>query len=222
MSGQPAGGPYPRHRRRARLGGRTAFAAAAKATAIMFMVALSIGVWQTAPPETGVWQPGSASAGLATWEGQGGGRTVASEPPTRLRIPAIGVDAALVTIGLGSDGRLAAPQDYDRPGWYAGGTAPGQTGPAVIAGHVDSLTGPAVFARLHQLQVGDLVDVARGAGWVRFAVTELAWYPKTSFPTRQVYGPTPDAQLRLVTCGGSFDSSRRSYTDNLVVYAVAT
>jgi hypothetical protein len=143
-------------------------------------------------------------------------------PPTRLRISAIGVDTPLETLSIGRDGALQPPGNFGKAGWYADGTAPGDTGPAVIAGHVDSKAGPAIFYRLRELTVGDRVDVTRGGKSVRFTVVRTAWYPKTKFPTSQVYGPTPDRQLRLITCGGVFDHSLRSYKDNLVVYAVVS
>jgi hypothetical protein len=132
----------------------------------------------------------------------------AQAPPTRVRIPAIRVDSPLETLELDGAGALQAPRDFARAGWYAAGTAPGDVGPAVIAGHVDSREGPAVFFRLHQLRAGDTIGVV---------ATDR--YPKNRFPTEAVYGPTPDPQLRLVTCGGVFDRDRRSYVDNVVVYA---
>jgi sortase (surface protein transpeptidase) len=141
-------------------------------------------------------------------------------PPTRVRIPAIGVDAPLEPLGLDASGALDAPKDFKDAGWYADGTAPGEVGPAVIAGHVDSKTGPAVFFRLSQLRAGDLVEVARAGTWVRFRVVGVDRYPKDRFPTDRVYGPTPDPQLRLITCSGRFDQARDSYVDNTVVYAV--
>nr|WP_296068850.1 class F sortase [uncultured Actinoplanes sp.] len=144
-----------------------------------------------------------------------------SGPPTRLRIAAIGVDTPLETLRLGSDGALQPPKSFGRAGWYADGTAPGDNGPAVLAGHVDSKAGPAVFYRLRELTAGDPIEVTRGGRTVRFVVVRTAWYPKAKFPTAQVYGPTPDRQLRLITCGGVFDHSLRSYKDNLVVYAVS-
>ncbi|MET8148051.1 class F sortase [Actinoplanes sp. NPDC005259] len=144
-----------------------------------------------------------------------------SGPPTRLRVRSIGVDTALETLRLGPDGELRPPEDFDQAGWYADGTAPGDLGPAVLAGHVDSKRGPAVFFRLRELRPGDRIEVLRGGRTLNFTVTTTAWYPKTAFPTDQVYGPTPDRQLRLITCGGVFDRSLRSYRDNLVVYAAA-
>jgi LPXTG-site transpeptidase (sortase) family protein len=146
---------------------------------------------------------------------------VAVGNPTRLRVGKIGVDTPLETLHLGPDGALQPPAGFEKAGWYADGTVPGDTGPAVIAGHVDSKAGPAVFYRLRELTMGDRIDVARGGATLHFTVTAIRWYPKTEFPTDEVYGPTPDRQLRLITCGGVFDRSLRSYRDNLVVYAVA-
>jgi sortase (surface protein transpeptidase) len=170
--------------------------------------------------ETAEWHdPASSRAGASVLPRQGTG-PAASGPPTRVRIPAIGVDTALEPLHLDGSGALSAPHDYGKAGWYADGTLPGDTGPAVVAGHVDSKHGPAVFYRLPQLRPGDLVEVERGGSWQPFRVVSSAWYPKTDFPTAAVYGPTPTPQLRLVTCGGVFDRSLHSYTDNLVVYAV--
>ncbi|BCB83943.1 class F sortase [Phytohabitans suffuscus] len=141
-------------------------------------------------------------------------------PPTRVRVPRIGVDAALVELGLDKAGKLEAPAVYDRAGWYSGGPAPGDVGPSVLAGHVDSKAGPAVFYRLHELKVGDRIEVRRGGGTVTFTVTGVTRHPKDEFPTDTVYGPTPGPELRLVTCGGVFDRVRNSYRDNIVVFAV--
>ncbi len=142
--------------------------------------------------------------------------------PTRLRIPAIQVDAPLEELHLDASGALGAPHDWAHAGWFADGAVPGEVGPAVIAGHVDSTTGPAVFARLDRLRPRDVIEVERGGTLVSFAVVSVDRYPKDAFPTARVYGPTPDSQLRLITCSGDFNSARRSYVDNTVVYAVAT
>jgi sortase (surface protein transpeptidase) len=205
---------------------RTAAREPWKAAAILLMAVLGVGGWQPGPAPTGPASdpPHAGSAGAFASERSSEASDavgMAAAAPSRLRISAIELDAPLVGLGIDGAGALVPPEDFDVPGWYEGGTPPGEIGPAVIAGHVDSYDGPAVFARLHELRPGELVEVARGSQWVRFRVTELAWYPKTRFPTEQVYGPTPDPQLRLITCGGGFDHSRRSYTDNLVVYAVA-
>ncbi|MEV6645756.1 class F sortase [Amycolatopsis sp. NPDC051371] len=141
--------------------------------------------------------------------------------PVRLRIPAIGVDAAaLVPLGLGGDHELEAPARFEDVGWYAAGPVPGDPGPAVIAAHVDSRSGPAPFFRLRDLRDGDQVFVARSDGQeTRFVVDTVQRYPKNAFPTDAVYGPAPGSALRLITCGGSFDAAKRSYRDNIVVYA---
>lgn len=144
-----------------------------------------------------------------------------SGPPTRVRIPAIGVDAPLGALHMGKSGQLAAPEDFQQPGWYEEGTAPGDIGPAVIAGHLDSKQGKAIFYRLHELRPDDLILVQRDGKWLTFHVVSTGRFAKNKFPTAEVYGPTPDPQLRLVTCGGGFDPARRSYRDNVIVFAVA-
>ncbi|MGY1667552.1 class F sortase [Geodermatophilus sp. SYSU D00696] len=146
--------------------------------------------------------------------------TAPATVPVRVRVPAAGVDSALVELGLDPAGALAVPADPSLAGWYAAGPVPGEVGPAVLAGHVDSARGPAVFAHLAGIEPGDEVLVDRSDGTtVRFAVTRVERHSKGAFPTEEVYGPTPDAQLRLVTCGGAFDRSRGSYEDNVVVFA---
>lgn len=146
----------------------------------------------------------------------------APSPPVRVVIPAIGVTSTLESLDLGDDGELTAPGDYRSAGWFAAGTEPGQPGPAVIAGHVDSPDGPAVFARLQELKPGDEVQVVRQDGSeVRFRVSQLETAPKDAFPTTSVYGPVPGPELRLITCDGLFDRSTGHYVDNLIVYAVA-
>ena len=144
------------------------------------------------------------------------------DPPTRLRIPAIHVDSPLEVLHLDGSGALEAPKEYAHAGWFADGAVPGEVGPAVIAGHVDSTTGPAVFYLLNRLRPGDVIEVFRPEGRVAFRVVEVGHYPKEAFPTARVYGPTPDPELRLITCSGDFNSAQRSYVDNTVVYAVAT
>ncbi|SET62870.1 class F sortase [Geodermatophilus poikilotrophus] len=147
----------------------------------------------------------------------------AATPPVRVRVPAIGVDSELLRLGTDATGVLVPPDDVDRAGWFADGAVPGDVGPAVVAGHVDSVDGPAVFARLGELGPGAEVLVDREDGTTaRFAVTGVERHPKRDFPTESVYGPTPRAELHLVTCGGEFDRSTRSYEDNVVVTAVLT
>lgn len=140
--------------------------------------------------------------------------------PATLVVPAIGVRARLVRLGLNPDGTLEVPTDYSVAGWYALGPRPGQTGAAVIAAHVDSHTGPAVFYRLGELHLGSLVRVGWADGHdVRFTVYAVREFAKTAFPTELVYGRTRAPELRLLTCGGAFDSATGHYLDNVVVFA---
>jgi hypothetical protein len=140
--------------------------------------------------------------------------------PVELRIPSIGVRSGLERLGTDERGELRPPRDPARAGWFGGGVQPGDPGPAVIAGHLDSRTGPAVFTRLASLTPGSAVVVTDAAGAaVTFRVELVRSYPKARFPTRDVYGATPDPQLRLITCGGGFDRARGHYDDNVIVYA---
>jgi hypothetical protein len=140
--------------------------------------------------------------------------------PVHLQIPAAGVDARVIRLGLNADGTLEVPRRFQDTGWWSGGARPGEPGPAVIAGHVDSHTGPAVFFRLGRLRRGDVVRVIDRRGTVvRFAVQRVAHYSKSHFPTRAVYGATPKPVLRLITCSGDFDRATGHYVDNTVVYA---
>lgn len=147
-------------------------------------------------------------------------RRVARTPPTALMIPALGLDVRLVELGLRPDGHLQAPPLFDVPGWYSGGPQPGQPGAALIAGHVDSTRGPAVFYRLERLRPGDLIVVRQQDGaLVKFRVDRLESFRKDRFPTDRVFGHVTTPELRLITCFGTFDRSKRSYTSNLVVSA---
>ena len=140
--------------------------------------------------------------------------------PVRLEIPAIGVSSPLIRLGLNPDGTMQVPGDFQVAGWFTGGPQPGQLGPAVIAGHVDSRTGPAVFYRLRDLHPGDQIRVVRADHRVvRFRVESLASFPKQALPDDAVFAATTTPALRLITCAGSFDWSKHSYRDNLVVSA---
>jgi sortase (surface protein transpeptidase) len=143
--------------------------------------------------------------------------------PVRLDIPAIGVSAAVMELGLNTDGTIAVPPlRADAPaGWYRNMATPGEVGPAVILGHVDTARdGPAVFHKLHSLRPGDAIAVHRQDGsTATFTVGNVVQYPKSTFPTEAVYGPVNHPALRLVTCGGTFDRVRRTYRGNVVVYA---
>lgn len=140
--------------------------------------------------------------------------------PVRISIPAIGVRAPVIPLGLDEAGALEVPQDFSQTGWWTGGSRPGERGPAVIVGHVDSRTGPAVFYRLGALRTGDEIVVERADGTnARFHVQRSSRYAKASFPTTAVYGPTSRPALRLITCSGTFDRETGHYVDNTVVFA---
>jgi Sortase domain len=140
--------------------------------------------------------------------------------PVWLTIPAIGVKAPVVNLGLNRNGTLQVPRTTTVVGWYTGSPRPGATGSAIIAGHVDSRSGPGVFFWLRAMHRGERIYVRRADGTLAvFTVTAVKMYAKSQFPTAMVYGAVPDAELRLITCGGTFDYARGSYLSNVVVYA---
>jgi sortase (surface protein transpeptidase) len=140
--------------------------------------------------------------------------------PVWLTIPAIGVRAPIINLGLNRDGTLQVPGSTTVAGWYTGSPSPGAAGSAVIAGHVDSRSGPGVFFWLRAVRPGERIYVRRAdATLAVFTVTAVQTYAKDAFPTAAVYGPVPDAELRLITCGGTFDYSTGSYLSNVVVFA---
>jgi sortase (surface protein transpeptidase) len=140
--------------------------------------------------------------------------------PVSLVIPAIGVRTRLIHLGLTAQGTLQVPGSTAVAGWYTGSPRPGEPGGAVVAGHIDSIQGPGVFFRLRTLRLGQRVYVRRADGTLAvFQITVVRSYPKSKFPTQAVYGPTPDSQLRLITCGGTFDSTSGHYLSNTIVYA---
>ncbi|GGL96779.1 class F sortase [Micromonospora yangpuensis] len=211
MTSRPGGSAIRRHRRRSPLLGLVAAGAA-----LGVAVGTGVGVATTDPGGSAAgWQPGCAEHCPPATAG-----TAPTGPPTRVRVPRIDVDSPLTVLGLDRTGALTPPADFDRAGWYGGGPAPGDPGPAVLAGHLDSRHGPAVFARLGELRPGDRVQVWRGGTPVSFRVTRTVRVAKGEFPTTAVYGPTPVPELRLVTCGGDFDQTTGHYRDNVVVFAV--
>ncbi|WP_435837137.1 class F sortase [Streptomyces achromogenes] len=142
--------------------------------------------------------------------------------PTRLRIPAISVDAPFTTLALGSSGQLEPPPaaDTNLVGWYADGVSPGERGTAIIAGHVDTVTSAAVFANLDRLEAGDRFSVERADGrTAEFVVDSTETFAKDDFPSERVYADADRPEARLITCAGDYDRTVRDYTDNLVVFA---
>jgi LPXTG-site transpeptidase (sortase) family protein len=148
-------------------------------------------------------------------------QTSASVPavhPIALQIPSIAVDTSLEQLGVAADGTLQTPADPRHAGWFTGSAVPGEPGPVVVAGHVDSRSGPAVFAHLKKLKAGASITVTLGGGKrVAYRVTSVVAYAKDKFPTQAVYGAVPDSELRLITCGGAFVDGE--YVDDVIVFA---
>lgn len=148
------------------------------------------------------------------------GLLLPTSAPARMAIPALRVDVPLAELGLAADGSMQVPADATTVGWFTHAPAPGSLGPAVLAGHVDYRGRPGTFARLSELRAGDRVTIARRDGLAAvFAVTKVERYAKDRFPTAAVYGPIDHAGLRLITCGGDFDTRSGHYEDNIVVFA---
>ncbi|TMR23351.1 class F sortase [Nonomuraea turkmeniaca] len=149
-------------------------------------------------------------------------KPMAAARPTAVYIPSIGIAAPLTELGLDALGAIQNPP-LDAPnlaGWYRYGPVPGQRGAAVITGHLDTRSGPAVFARLKEVKRGDQVQVLRADRSVAvFVVDKVEHTPKSRFPAKKVYGKLRYPGLRLVTCGGAFDRQAHSYRDNTIVYA---
>ncbi|WP_329058649.1 class F sortase [Streptomyces sp. NBC_00117] len=142
--------------------------------------------------------------------------------PTRLLIPKIGVNAPFTELVIGPTGQLQPPPaaDTNLVGWMADGVTPGETGTSIIAGHVDTKTSAAVFAGLTNLKTGDTFSVERAdSRTASFVVDSAETFAKNNFPNERVYGDTPQAQVRLITCTGVYDHVKKDYTDNLVVFA---
>ena len=168
-----------------------------------------------APPKP--WDSGSTATQ---------GPALARSLPISIWIPAIGVNSRLLYVGLNPDGTIQVPPLDDPPltneaAWYKYSPTPGQLGPSIIEGHVDSLSaGPSVFFRLGALKPGDLVYITLADRQVAvFKITGVRLYPKDHFPTSTVYGNTDYAALRLITCGGSFDEQSHHYDSNVVAFA---
>ncbi|MFH9661146.1 class F sortase [Streptomyces sp. NPDC017248] len=195
------------------------------AIAAVTAVALGAGLWllggtgpRTPPqPTAAEGRPDPGGDGLAA-------PALPPSPPLRVRIPAIGVNAPLTGLALTSSGSLDAPpaKEKNLAGWYEAGTTPGETGTAVIAGHVDNAEGPAVFYSLGALRRGARIEVDRRDGSVAvFTVDAVEVYAARDFPDDKVYGAAPRPELRVITCGGGY-SKTTGYQGNVVVFARLT
>ena len=146
--------------------------------------------------------------------------TLTAPLPVALSIPAIGLRTRLIRLGLTRQGTLQVPGSTSVAGWYTGSPRPGEIGSSIIAGHIDSYLGPGVFYRLRELHPGNQIYVRQADGrFAVFRVTAVRQYPKARFPTAAVYGPVPDAELRLITCGGTYDYATHNYLSNIIVYS---
>ena len=166
--------------------------------------------------------PASVATALPRLSHVHGVRALARSVPVSVRIPAIGVSAPVMKLGKNPDGTVQVPPlaDHNLTGWYQYGPAPGQPGPAVILGHVDSATGISVFYHLKDLRRGDRIYVTLANEKVTaFAVDGVQKAAKDAFPTAAVYAEGDYPALRLITCGGPFDPTTGHYLDNIVIYA---
>jgi sortase (surface protein transpeptidase) len=140
--------------------------------------------------------------------------------PIRIAIPAIGVNARVIPLGLNPDQTIQVPRNLADAGWFRPGPEPGERGAAVIVGHLDSTRGPGVFYRLHELRIGDVITVhLKGGSRVRFVARSMIRVPKNHFPTRRVYARTPQPTLRLITCAGKLNPATGHHADNYIVFA---
>ncbi|MGW2708759.1 class F sortase [Streptomyces sp. NPDC001356] len=196
------------------------------AIAAVTLVALGSGVWLLgggtgphAPP-----QPSAAEGRPDPGVTRAGAPGLAPSPPLRIRIPAIRVNAPLVGLALTRSGSLDAPpaKEKNLAGWYEAGTTPGETGTAIVAGHVDNTDGPAVFYDLGALKRGARIEVDRRDGSVAvFTVDAVEVYSAHDFPDEKVYGAARRPELRVITCGGGY-SRATGYQGNVVVFAHLT
>jgi Sortase domain len=198
--------------------------AAMAAGTIGLVVALSPAHAASLPAEPApIPAPSGPAAGPAAAGTTASGTAPQATRPTWLSIPSIGVRTKLISLGENKNGTLQVPATTTVAGWFTGGPRPGTVGSAIIAGHVDSKTGPGIFFWLRSLHRGDRIYVGRADGTMAvFTVTGVRKYAKDAFPTSAVYGPVPDPELRLITCGGVFDRARGSYLSNVVVFARLT
>ena len=183
-------------------------------TGVVEPVTFPVSLETRAPSEAPTSQPSSETASEVAPAAQ-----VAA--PVRIRIPAIDVDARLVSLGLNDDQSMVVP-NFGLAGWYEPGPLPGTPGPAVIAAHVDSVNGPDVFFRLKELAEGDEVVVELADGdTATFVVTRSEQQRKEALPVERIWNDTDEVELRLITCGGECDREERSFESNVSVYAIA-
>jgi hypothetical protein len=213
--------------------GRATGAGRLLAGVVWALLLLGLWLWGRAVTDVPAGLSGSTTGDVAAvGRPAGSGLPPAARPlgaalPQRVDIPDLGVQAPVVARGLDGQGAIDPPP-FDQPGvvgWYAAGVKPGAAGTALMVGHVDTGTRPAVFYRIGALRPGETVRVVRGDGRVaEFTVDDVRVMPRDRFDAQQAYGPREPgrAELRLITCGGTFDRVSRSYSANVVVSAYLT
>lgn len=187
-----------------------------KFIAVLLGLVLLAGCSAPAPSAPTPTPPGSVAAESSQPPG------LARSIPTVIDIPKIGAHSTLVQLGLNQDSTIEVPPVSTplQAGWYSYSPTPGETGPAIILGHVDGGGQKGIFYRLKELAPGEEISVSRQDGsTVRFTVTKVDEVSKSTFSADDVYGDTDAPELRLITCGGSFDRTAHSYRDNIIVYA---
>ncbi|WP_243772940.1 class F sortase [Actinomadura barringtoniae] len=170
--------------------------------------------------------PTGSPGGTRTGESPRAAAPLPRSAPVRIQVPAIGVSAPVLALGLNPDQTVQEPS-LSQPSltsWYRLGPAPGERGPAAFFGHIDTrASGPAVFYRLGQLTPGAQVRIARRDGVTAvFQITAVEQVPKSRFPTQRVYGMTAEPTIRLISCGGDFNRATGHYNDNIIAYGVLT
>jgi sortase (surface protein transpeptidase) len=221
MSGRPADG----QRTGASAGRPVKFWATIVGAAILVIAGAAISIvalrGSSAPAADGSLPKGVSTVPASPHSGSRAA-PLARSVPVHILIPAIAVNAPVIGLGLNADGTIQVPPltEHNVTGWYRYGPTPGQQGPAVILGHVDSLTGPSVFYKLEDLRKGETVYVTLADGQrPAFIIDGVQEAAKDRFPTSAVYGQVEYQGLRLITCGGPFDTASGHYLDNVIVYA---
>ncbi len=193
----------------------------------LLLGAAAVALWAQAAasgqPTARAIAPASPRAAAAPLEALAALHQDAPADPLRLDIPAIGVDAPVQPVGVLPGGALGVPENWSSVGWWDGGPSPGQAGDAVIDGHLDSWTAPAVFWSLDRLVVGDGITVTLSDGTVaRFTVNSIHAYPYQAAPLASIFTASGPPRITLITCGGAWSASRQIYAERVVVTAVPT
>jgi sortase (surface protein transpeptidase) len=188
-----------------------------------FVVAHALGAGSKLPPAAAQDIPATVGTSVPFAPNPGSvAAPLSASAPTRIVIPAIGVNAPVKGLDLNTDGTVQVPPltNHNLAGWFDRSVTPGAEGTSVILGHVDDYTGPSVFYNIKNLSRGDVIDVVRASGSTAvFSVDGVQKATKTNFPSSDVYDNVPYPALRLVTCGGPFDAKTGEYLDSIVVYA---